>query len=58
MNSAKSRPTWSPRAGMVRAGPGGAAGATGDHLVVLDVGRHYSPESLTQVIAAGAHRRI
>jgi len=33
---------------LVRAG---LRASTGDHLVVLDVGRHYAPESLTQVIA-------
>jgi dolichol-phosphate mannosyltransferase len=33
--------------GLVRAGLGAA---TGDHLVVLDVNRHYSPESLLRVI--------
>jgi len=33
---------------LVRAG---LRASTGDHLVVLDLGRHYSPESLTQVIA-------
>ena len=33
---------------IVRAGLGAA---TGDHLIVLDVRRHYSPESLTQVVA-------
>jgi dolichol-phosphate mannosyltransferase len=33
--------------GLVRAG---LAAATGDHLVVLDVNRHYSPESLVDVI--------
>ena len=33
--------------GLVRAG---LAAATGEHLVVLDVNRHYSPESLLQVI--------
>ena len=47
-----SRPTWSPRA---RSGPSlvraGLRASTGDHLVVLDLDRHYSPESLTQVIA-------
>ena len=29
----------------------GLRAATGDQLVVLDIGRHYSPESLTDVIA-------
>ena len=29
----------------------GLRAATGDHLIVFDVGRHYRPESLTQVIA-------
>jgi dolichol-phosphate mannosyltransferase len=29
----------------------GLSAATGDQLVVLDVGRHYSPKSLTEVIA-------
>jgi dolichol-phosphate mannosyltransferase len=33
---------------LVRAG---LNGSSGDYLVVLDLGRHYSPESLTQVIA-------
>jgi len=33
---------------LVRAG---LRASTGDHLVVLDLRRHYSPESLTQVIA-------
>jgi dolichol-phosphate mannosyltransferase len=33
---------------LVRAG---LNAATGQHLVVLDLGRHYSPESLSQVIA-------
>jgi dolichol-phosphate mannosyltransferase len=52
---------------MVRAG---LRASTGDHLVVLDVGRNYSPESLSRVVAplqtgqcdlavavAGLHRR-
>ena len=34
---------------LVRAG---LRASTGAHLVVLDVGRHYSPESLTRVVAA------
>ena len=42
---AAERREWS---SMVRAG---LRAATGDHLVVLDVGRHYSPQSLTEVIA-------
>ena len=29
----------------------GLRAATGNHLIVLDVGRHYAPESLTQVVA-------
>jgi dolichol-phosphate mannosyltransferase len=29
----------------------GLRAATGDHLVVLDVGRHYSPQSLAQIVA-------
>ena len=42
---ASARPGWS---SIVRAGLGAA---TGDHLVVLDVGRQYSPQSLTRVVA-------
>jgi dolichol-phosphate mannosyltransferase len=33
---------------LVRAG---LNAATGDYLVVMDLGRHYSPESLTQIVA-------
>jgi len=42
---ATERSDWS---ALVRAGLGAS---TGDHLVVLDVRRHYSPESLTRVVA-------
>ena len=43
--AAKDGMEWSP---MVRAG---LRAATGDHVVVLDVGRNYSPRSLAEVLA-------